>query len=200
VTRSRVLVAVVGVSLALALPSYAQRESHLTRYGLSITLPARWHGTIYRRVGGLPVLHAGNIRLPNGDDDPGTKAIKKMGRSSVLIVLLESRGAGGVTWRKLSRPPKVRRSDFLPRFKGVPPSHAFARVLFRTSGRYFQLWVQFGTRPAPARLLRDANSVVSTLTIAPAKPAPRRHLPSFRRGRERGAFVSGWRSGSRIAG
>jgi hypothetical protein len=90
-----------------------------------------------------------------------------MHKTSVFIVLMESRGTRGFNWRKLAGPPQVRRGDFLPLFKGVPPSHAFARVLFTTRQRYFDLWVQFGVRPAPARLLKQANRVLATLTVAP---------------------------------
>jgi hypothetical protein len=88
-----------------------------------------------------------------------------MRNTSVFVVLLESRGIRGFQWRRLTGPLRVKRSDFLPLFKGVPPNHAFARVLFTTRQRYFQLWVQFGVRPAPARLLRQANRVLGTLTV-----------------------------------
>jgi hypothetical protein len=169
-TPSRVVIAALGLALAFALPAAAQqepqRDRHLTRYGLSVTLPAAWHGSVYRRTGGLPILHVANFRLPSGDDDTGSRAIKKMRKTSVFIVLMESRGTSGFHWRKLAGPPQVRRSDFLPLFKGVPPTHAFARVLFTTRQRYFQLWVQFGARPAPARLLKQANRLLTTLKVA----------------------------------
>jgi len=89
-----------------------------------------------------------------------------MRKSSVLIVLLESEGTGGAHFRRLSAPPQIRRSDFLAMFEGVPASHAFARVLFTTRRRYFQLWVQFGVRPAPVGLLREANRILATLQIS----------------------------------
>jgi len=146
----------------------ALRVASLSRYGLTITLASGWHGRIYKRRGGLAVLHAANFRLPLGDDDVGTKAIKTMRKSSVLVVLLESEGTGGAHFRQLSAPPQVRRNDFLAMFEGVPPSHAFARVLFTTRRRYFQLRVQFGIRPAPAGLLRRANHVLATLRINPS--------------------------------
>lgn len=166
------LMAALGLSLALTLTAGAQRatkQSHqLDHYGLSMTLAKGWHGVIYRRAGGLPILHAGNFRLPRRDDDVGTRAIKRMRKDSVFIVLMESRGTRGFHWRKLAGPPQVRRSDFLALFKGVPPTHAFARVLFTTRGRYFQLWVQFGVRPAPPRPLSRANRILSTLTVTPS--------------------------------
>ena len=108
----------------------AAQAISLSRYGLTITLPTGWHGRTYKRPGGLPILHAGNYVLPRGDDDGGTKAIKRMRRQSIFIVLLEASNPRAFHYRRLVGPPQVRRRDFLPLFKGVPPSHAFARVTF----------------------------------------------------------------------
>jgi hypothetical protein len=168
-SMARVLIAAFGLSLAFAMPAVAQRDARhsrqLTRYGLSIVLPAGWDGVAFRRVGGLPILHAANFRLPRADDDAATAAIKKMRKASVLIVLLESRKAPD-HWQPLAGPPQVTRRDFLSLSKGVPPTHAFARMLFMTRQRYFQLWVQFGTRPAPTSVLKQANRVLRSLTIS----------------------------------
>jgi hypothetical protein len=143
----------------------AHREASLSSYGIRITLPSAWQGRIYKRTGGLPILHAGNFTLPRGDDDAGTKAIKKMHQANILIVLLESDNTRAFHYRRLAGPPRVRRGDFLKRFEGVPDSHAFARVTFTTHSRYFDLWVQFGVRAVPARLQREANRVLATLRV-----------------------------------
>ena len=160
-----VLVLCVG---ATATSAGGERAATLSRYGLTITLPTRWQDRIYKRRSGLPVLHAANFRLPQPDDDVGTKAIKAMRKSSVFIALLESEGTGGARFRKLAVPPQVRQADFVAMFEGVPASHAFARLLFTTRRRYFQLWVQFEVRPPSARLLRQANRVLETLRISPS--------------------------------
>lgn len=88
-----------------------------------------------------------------------------MRRDSILIVVLESNKPHGFPLGTINGPPQVRRNNFLPGFKGVPPSHAFARVLFTKRGRYFDIWVQFGGRPTTARLVREANRVLATLRV-----------------------------------
>src|SRR5438876_11487359 len=98
-TLPRVVIAALGLSLTLALLAAAHRDTQqsrqLSRFGLAMKLPDGWHGTIYRRVGGLPIIHAANFRLPRGDDDTGSKAIKKMRKRSIFVVLMESQGTGG---------------------------------------------------------------------------------------------------------
>jgi hypothetical protein len=157
---------VTGMATLVGQGQAVAQEVSLSHYGLSITLPAAWHGRVYRRPGGLPILHAGNFTLPRGDDDVGTNAIKRMKRASIFIVLLESDNPRAFHYRRLVGPPQVRERDFLPSFEGVPPNHAFARVTFTTHGRYFDLWVQFGVRPASARFLREANRVLATLRVS----------------------------------
>ncbi len=83
----------VLAAAALASPSSkadATTTTKLRRDGISITLPKGWHGRIYRRAGGLPIVQAGNSQLPASDDDVGTKAIKRMRADSIFFVLLES--------------------------------------------------------------------------------------------------------------
>jgi hypothetical protein len=135
------------------------------RYGLSIRLPTGWDDLIFEPCDAPPILHAGNFRLPPGDNDFGAKAIERMQRRSIFIELFEADNPRAFHYRRLVGPPQVRRRDFLTGFWGVPPNHAFARVTFTTRHRHFDLWVQFGIRPAPARLLREANRVLATLRI-----------------------------------
>ena len=161
----------LGVSVLLLVAAPAAEASsgpvRIARYGVSITVPARWHGRIYERSGGLPILHVANFRLPANDDDFGTKATLRMGSQRIFIVLLESSTKTGF---KHARPPiQIRRSDFLPRFKGVSPSHAFARRRFTTRNRRFSLWVQFGQRKPSNAMLSRANIVLGTLLITASR-------------------------------
>ena len=162
--------AVATVGLLAAVPAVASTRAYPDRrvsgHGIMISLPASWHGRIYRRPGGLPILQAGNLPLPRDDDDVGTAAVRTMRRTNVFIVLLESaRAGGGFSYPVAKLPIRIRRPDFLPLFKGVPPAHAFARRLFSLRSRRFQLWVQFGIRPTPVALIHDANRVLATLRI-----------------------------------
>jgi hypothetical protein len=165
-TTVSVVACVAGAMLSVG-RGQAGPQGSLTGYGLGLTLPVGWHGRIYRRAGGLPILQVGNFSLPSNDDDVGTEAIKRMRAGSILIVLLESprQGKTGFKYQRVKLPIQVRSSDFLPLFEGVPASHAFARRLFSTHGRRFMLWVQFGVRPAPAHLLRAANRALDSLTV-----------------------------------
>jgi hypothetical protein len=124
----------------------------------------------------MPIAHAANFPLPPAetDDDVGIRAARRMGKHGVLLVLLESERAWGARYRTLRGPLRLRRSDFLGAasrrayvraFKGVPPNHAIARVAFRSRGRFFQLYAQFGARPVLKRALHTANQVVRTLRI-----------------------------------
>jgi hypothetical protein len=134
----------------------------IARYGVSVTVPGRWHGRIYERVGGLPILHAANFRLPAHDDDFATKGTLRMGSQGIFIILLESHTKN---FKHARLPIQIRRADFLPRFKGVPPSHAFAQRRFTTRNRRFSLWVEFGQSKPSHPMLSRANVVLGTLLI-----------------------------------
>jgi hypothetical protein len=157
----------LGISVFLVLGVAAAEASdgavRIARYGVSMTVPAKWHGRIYERPGGLPILHAANFRLPANDDDFATKGTLRMGSEGILIVLLESRTKNGFKYARL--PIRIQRSDFLSRFKGIPPSHAFALRRFTTRSRRFSLWVQFGQRRPSNAMMSRANIVLGTLLI-----------------------------------
>jgi hypothetical protein len=158
----------VLAAAALASPSSkadAATTTKLRRDGISTTLPKGWHGRIYRRAGGLPIVQAGNFQQPASDDDVGTKAIKRMRADSIFFVLLESERTNAAFPYPRLWVVRIRRSDFLPSFEGVPAAHAFARRTFATNGRKFQLWLQFGRRTV-STALRSANTVIEQLRVA----------------------------------
>jgi hypothetical protein len=144
----------------------AATTTKLRRDGISTTLPKGWHGRIYRRAGGLPIVQAGNFQQPASDDDVGTKAIKRMRADSIFFVLLESERTNAAFPYPRLWVVRIRRSDFLPSFEGVPAAHAFARRTFATNGRKFQLWLQFGRRTVSTSALRSANTVIEQLRVA----------------------------------
>lgn len=174
-----VATAVAAVALiAAASTSASSPRVTVHRFGISLTYPRTWDVHVYRRVGGMPIVHAANFRLPPAEteDDVGIRAARRMGRRSILLVILESEQAWGARYRTLRGPLRLRRSDFLGAmarrayvraFKGVPPNHAIARVAFRNHGRLLQLYAQFGARPVSEPALRAANTVIETLRIAP---------------------------------
>jgi hypothetical protein len=140
-------------------------------YGVEISLPSGWTGRIYNEQRAteppLAVMQFGNFALPANDDDVGTKAAQAMHAGNIFAVLLESRVNNSGFHSPLIEPPRVTSAAFLSMFEGVPPDHAFARVLFSTQSRRFMLWVQFGQKPAPAAQLEEVNRVLGSLHIEP---------------------------------
>jgi len=129
-------------------------------------LPAGWTGVIYERRNGLPILHAASFALPAVDGDDGAlRAIPRMRRNDVLLVLLEGepRFAG---YPRRALPIRLRRADFAAPVEGMPLSRAFARVQFSTGRRAFDLWIEFGAKPAPAAAVRAADRALATLRLA----------------------------------
>ena len=111
-------------------------------------------------------MQAANFQQPASDDDVGTKAIKRMRADSIFFVLLESERTNAAFPYPRLWVVRIRRSDFLPSFEGVPAAHAFARRTFATNGRKFQLWLQFGRRTVSTSALRSANTVIEQLRVA----------------------------------
>lgn len=168
----------VGVGIAVSVSTSTSSASILQgaltpKLGVRIELPAGWSGKIYNdqpTTGSRAAfVHVANFALPPGDDDFGTKATARMRATSVLIVLLEtpqSATRSGFHYPRLTAPLSISRSDFLPLFQGVPPTHAFGRRLFSVQGRRFMLWVQFGRRQ-PGSLIGETNAVLRTIQISP---------------------------------
>ena len=175
----RSVAATVAAVAVIAAGVASASSSRVTdyRFGISLTLPQTWDVHVYPRVGGMPIVHAANFRLPPAetDDDVGIRAARRMGKHGILLVLLESKRPWGARYRMLRGALQLGRSDFLGAmarrayvraFKGVPPNHAIARVAFRSQGRLFQFYAQFGALTVSQPALRAANAVVETLRVA----------------------------------
>ena len=103
------------------------------RFGISLAFPRTWDFHVYRRVGGMPTVHAANFRLPPAetDDDVGIRASRRMGRYGILLVLGESEQAHGARYPSLRGPLRLRRVTFSTRSRGAPtfaPSRAYLRT------------------------------------------------------------------------
>ena len=134
--------------------------------GISVCLPSRWTGVIYQRVGGLPILHAANFRLPPVDGDDGAnRAVRRMRPSDVLIVMVEYPKAT-VHFPRRGLPLSLRGSDFGTPAEGMPLSRAFARIRFTTPKRAFDVWIEFGRAHASSAAIRAVDRVLATLRIA----------------------------------
>jgi|SRR5712691_2015229 len=140
-------------------------SAFVSGHGISARLPARWTGVVYQRVGGLPILHAGSVRLPPVDGDDGAqRAVRRMRPADVLIVMLEYRPSVSHFPRR-ALPLRLQRSDFGTPVEGMPLTRAFARMEFSTSGRSFDLWVEFGSKHARSAAIDAVDRMLATLRI-----------------------------------
>lgn len=142
--------------------------------GVGIRIPASWATRAYAPtgIGAIPfVLQIGSFRLPQGDDDFGRTASRRMGNGDIRIVFNEfpSVQARRGQFRQLVPPLEVRPNAFF-RSKLVPANHVIARQRFSLAERPFTMFVEFGTPKPTQRLIEQANQVLATLTVA-ARPS-----------------------------
>jgi hypothetical protein len=144
----------------------------LSAYGIEVDLPSGWEGQIYRRPGGgRPILHAGSFALPAGDGDFGSLAVGALGAGSSFVALLEYdpalAGTGLFARRGMPLPLRVAEAHARAMPRAVAGRAAVQRF-FTESGRAFCLYVVISAPAGASRAVREANTVLATVRIAPA--------------------------------
>jgi hypothetical protein len=172
---------VAGVAVPLVLvsglrgpPAVDPGGRSIAGYGLRMDLPEGWDGRVRGPAGVSfgPHLHAANFPLPETDDDVASRARSEMTDEQVTIVVIDvttalARDVRGPQdhYEQAELPVRIRADDFTDRVEAVDPDHAFARRSFSVANRSFQVWMEFGTDPAPDPLVAEANAVLSTLAV-----------------------------------
>lgn len=169
------------------------RPTRLTGYGLSVALPPRWEGRIYRRpaptddfaspaaraaggrqgwAGERPhtVLHLANFPLPPGRGDYGTGAVETMGAQDVFVALLEFGAAElGTALFAPEGLPKPTAEQYDPaalqrRVAGQAGYQRFCTV----TGRPMCVFVVLGSAARTGPLSREVLPILSAIEVAPA--------------------------------
>jgi hypothetical protein len=150
----------------------------LAGHGISIELPDRWEGRIYRRPGGHPILHTGSFRLVHDDADFGTMSIQAMGESDAFMALLEYEGASAGTplFNEPEIPRPIDASELSPKaFPRRVAGRLGVQRFFTAHGvRPFCLYlvVSKGRTAQADGPLPMANAVLATLRIDPIGTQP----------------------------
>ncbi len=177
--RRRVIAAVVASALVLAgigVPlgvlaglggNHAVAGSgQLDSFGIRLAVPDGWDGRISwttDQVG--PVLQAGTFPLPQPGDDFLRRAMKAMGPDDLVLTLHEFTPSCPCTgFQEASLPVEIRAGDDVSD-AGFDPGHAYAERAFVTGDRWFVLGAAFGADPPSDAAERQANTVLSTLSI-----------------------------------
>jgi hypothetical protein len=154
----------------------------LSGYGITLDLPPRWEGRIYKRPEGDPTLHAGNFPLPVEDGDFGSRALAAMGSDGAFLVVTEYERT--LARRGLFSPvapaPLPATSELNPWALVRVRQGQFGIQRFMTIGdRAFCVYLVVGTVPSPSVLLADVNVVLRTLSVVPAGRAEERAIQAF---------------------
>lgn len=158
------------------------RDAALSRYGLTIEVPAGWEGEISR----------GALRLANGALPRAQLGPRALEPDAVVVELLEREPSpdewGGI--RASAGPPAFAADDFAAPEPGTAPGdHGVARRFRTIAGRAFVLFAESGSRPVARAALREANAALSTLEVEPGDYYPGAVAPA--------TFVAapGWHTG-----
>jgi hypothetical protein len=184
-----VVVAVVPLLALGGTAATAQSPDELNGYGLRIAVPSGWHVRIARGV-----VEASTAPLP----PEGRWVARRLSRSlrprDIDFLLFEDAPTPGQPFsRSIYRPGyphPILPSEFgPPPFGGSNPgNHRFARRNFTINGRFFDLFVEGGSRAATTAAIASLNTLVASLRVSRGDFYPG-HVP--------GAVFSpapGWRS------
>ena len=157
----------------------------LRAHRLSVDLPRGWDGQIYVRdlpdhllddltlsttpSATYPILHASNVALPATRGDFGGTALEAMGPGGVFVAVLEAAPADAATAVYQHPVPwPLDPDDLRPEQmqRGIPGGAGCQRF-FTAGQRGFCLYVAIGSHAQRRILVREANRVLTTVTIDP---------------------------------
>jgi hypothetical protein len=147
----------------------------LTAMGMSVTPPAGWEATIYRRSAQtgehtFPVLHASTTRLPALRGDYGSGAVDLLGPNDVFVAVLDfgPAAAGTALFSGLRGVPGLTPDVYGPRqLQRTIRGQAGVQRFFTTGGRGFCLYSVIGSLANRIPLTARANQLIGSLRLHP---------------------------------
>ena len=136
----------------------------LSRSGLTLAVPAGWHGESFVNERGMTVFRVGSFAYPERpDDDVGQIARDTMSKDDVLINIVDMTGVDpqNDVYRPISGPLTVDASQATGQ-EGYPVPAVIDSVL--VDGHTLYLSVAFGSDPLSPTQVAAANGVLATVT------------------------------------
>ena len=145
----------------------------ISAQGLSVTPPAGWEATIYRRdpLPGeqtFPVLHAATVALPASRGDYGAGVVELLGPDDVFVSVLEfgPEAAGSPLFGSWRAVPMLTPDVYRPyQLQRTIAGQAGVQRFFTAAGRAFCLYSVIGSLLQRVPSTGRANQVLSSLRI-----------------------------------
>jgi hypothetical protein len=138
----------------------------IERFGLRFDLPPGWDERAFLSIDTRYVLLA-NFEVPPDITGFPSEVRDDLRPDRVTVFLQElTQICPCPGFEEVQGPISITPSD-MTSFEGVPNEHAFALRRVVVSERWFDVWVEFGTRPAPDALTTEVNEVLGSLRVGP---------------------------------
>ncbi|MGH9075976.1 MAG: hypothetical protein ACRDY0_00720 [Acidimicrobiales bacterium] len=144
-------------------------------HGLSVSPPAGWEATIYRRAAApgeqtAAVMHAATVALPPERGDYGAGVVEALGPADVFVGLLDfGPAAAGSPLFASTGVPGLTPDMFRPRqLQRLLRGQAGVQRFFTEAGRAFCLYAVVGSWADRGPLCARANQLVGTLRVGRA--------------------------------
>jgi hypothetical protein len=163
----------------LMIPAPPVTTDAFDEFGIHMQRPDGWYGSLTEWSASAPILETSTVPITDLYD--GSSARKALGPEDLFIVLAEN-DALAAHYEPVALPISVRPEDGCPTCEvnddgtSPPAGHSLFYRAFATSGREFDLWVEFGTPDLSPDQLARVNEVLATLRIDPP-PTPRWSQP-----------------------
>lgn len=154
-----------GLTLVVATGASASAGRTLRGDGLTLSLPAGWHGFV-----GAGAVQAADFPLgPRVRDSEGLARVRRG-----HVHLMVSNGGARVPYLPAFRPARLpleltRRNVIQGGLEGFSGNDAFARREVLVHGEMVEILADLGPRPLARSALQKANSVLGTLRVPPPK-------------------------------
>jgi hypothetical protein len=143
----------------------------IDQFGIAMAVPAGWQGRLFAWTGGPPTLELSTQPIERLSGDPAIPNRERLDALDVSIVLAEN-DIAGLGFPPSTLPLSISERDrcdceVLDDGSRPPDGHALYHRSFKTAGRSFDLYVEFGSSPSAA-VWDDANAALAAIAIASA--------------------------------
>jgi hypothetical protein len=143
-----------------------QSGASIDAYGIRMGFPDGWDARIsFRESTPGPVVEAATFPLPAAAQDSMYLATHSSDPQDVILAIHdETRACPCDGFAETSTPFSIRPEDFTS-WQGLEETHSLATRSVVINGRSLQVWVNFGSTPAPDARLDEVNRILGSMSL-----------------------------------